>query len=78
MRLFTEWAGHKLGYCEKGLSYGDKLYLKPMRPSPVLLGFYCGTKSGLRIVQLKNSVDLFEGYAPAFAATSSELERLFY
>lgn len=78
MNLLNEWWGQKYGRCERGLEYGDLLYLKPFRPKPILLGFYCGMQKGLRVVQLQNTVGRFEQYTPAFAATLAELKHSFY
>ena len=73
MDILTTYNGYKAGPCERGLYYGVRLYLKPNRPSPVLLGFYCGTKNGYRVVQQKNSVGTYLLYTPTFAATEGEL-----
>ena len=73
MDVLNGFRGKVFGKCEKGLHYGAKLYLKPMRPKPVFLGYYCGNRSGFRVVQMKNSSGRYTDYAPAFAATEEEL-----
>ena len=78
MDSLNGYRGHKAGFCEKNLFYGQKLYLKPMRKHLVFLGFYCGTRSGFRVVQMKNSMLHYIDYAPAFAATEDELLKWWY